>query len=156
MEANITRQNITPFLWLDGKVEEAVNFYTSVFKNSKIINTRRFGDKVMTATFRLNGVEFMALDGGPLYKFTEAISFFVKCSTQEEVDTLWEKLSKGGEKSRCGWLKDKYGVSWQIIPDALGELMGDPDPAKAGRVMQAMLKMEKIDIKGLQQAYNGQ
>jgi len=156
-------QKITPFLWFDGKAEEAMNFYTSIFKNSKIGRITRYGDggpgpkgTVMSATFQLDGQEFMALNGGPQFKFTEAISFFVNCETQEEVDELWEKLSAGGQKSRCGWLKDKYGLSWQIIPSALGEMLGDKDPEKSRRVMKAMLQMDKIDIKGLEQAYKQQ
>jgi len=156
-------QKITPFLWFDGKAEEAMNFYTSIFKNSKIGRINRYGDAgpvpkgtVMSATFQLDGQEFMALNGGPQFKFTEAISFFVNCETQEEVDELWEKLSAGGQKSRCGWLKDKYGLSWQIIPSALGEMLGDKDPEKSRRVMKAMLQMDKIDIKGLEQAYKQQ
>jgi predicted 3-demethylubiquinone-9 3-methyltransferase (glyoxalase superfamily) len=155
-------QKITPFLWFDGNAEEAMNLYVSVFKNSKILNVRRYGEggpgpkgSVMTASFVLEGQEFMALNGGPQFKFTEAISLFVNLETQAEVDALWEKLSKGGEESRCGWLKDKYGLSWQIIPSALGKLLGDPDPLKAGRVMQAMLQMGKIDISRLQKAYDG-
>ena len=156
-------QKITPFLWFDGKAEEAMNFYSSIFKNSKIGRITRYGDAgpgpkgaVMSATFQLDGQEFMALNGGPQFKFTEAISFFVNCETQEEVDELWEKLSEGGQKSRCGWLKDKYGLSWQIIPSALGEMLGDKDPEKSQRVMKAMLQMDKIDIKGLEQAYKQQ
>ena len=156
-------QNITPFLWFDGNAEEAMNFYTSIFKNSKIGRITRYGDAgpgpkgaVMSGTFQLDGQEFMALNGGPQFKFTEAISFFVNCETQEEVDELWEKLSAGGQKSRCGWLKDKYGLSWQIIPSALGEMLGDKDPEKSRRVMKAMLQMDKIDIKGLEQAYKQQ
>jgi len=156
-------QKITPFLWFDGKAEEAMNFYTSIFKNSKIGRISRYGDAgpgpkgtVMSATFQLDGQEFMALNGGPQFKFTEAISFFVNCETQEEVDELWEKLSAGGPKSRCGWLKDKYGLSWQIIPSALGKMLGDKDPEKSQRVMKAMLQMDKIDIKGLEQAYKQQ
>ena len=156
-------QKITPFLWFDGNAEEAMNFYTSIFKNSKIGRITRYGDAgpgpkgtVMSATFQLDGQEFMALNGGPQFKFTEAISFFVNCETQEEVDELWEKLSEGGQKSRCGWLKDKYGLSWQIIPSALGEMLGDKDPEKSQRVMKAMLQMDKIDIKGLEQAYKQQ
>ena len=155
--AKKTVSNITPFLWFDGKVEEAVKFYTSIFKDSKILGMHRLGGpdgKIMTATFQLDGQKFMALDGGPLFKFTPAISFFVNCETQKEVDTLWNKLSKGGKKDRCGWLTDKYGVSWQIIPKALEELMHVKDPIKSGRVMQAMLKMDKIIIKDLQKAYN--
>jgi len=156
-------QKITPFLWFDGKAEEAMNFYSSIFKNSKIGRITRYGDAgpgpkgaVMSATFQLDGQEFMALNGGPQFKFTEAISFFVNCETQEEVDELWEKLSDGGQKSRCGWLKDKYGLSWQIIPSALGEMLGDKDPEKSQRVMKAILQMDKIDIKRLEQAYKQQ
>jgi predicted 3-demethylubiquinone-9 3-methyltransferase (glyoxalase superfamily) len=154
-------QKITPFLWFDGNAEEAMNFYTSIFKNSKVINVSQYGDgaplpkgTVMSATFQLEGQEFMALNGGPMFKFTEAISFFVKCKTQEEVDEFWDKLSAGGQKSRCGWLKDKYGVSWQIIPDALGEMLGDKDPGKSKRVMMAMLQMSKINIALLRKAYD--
>jgi len=153
---------ITPFLWFDDKAEEAAHFYVSLFKNSKINSVSRYGDagpgpkgKVMTVAFQLNGQQFTALNGGPLFKFTEAISLMVNCETQQEVDELWDKLSAGGEKSRCGWLKDKYGLSWQIIPTALGKLMSDPDREKAGRVMQAMMQMDKIDIKRLEQAYAG-
>jgi len=153
-------QKITPFLWFDGKAEEAMNFYTSIFKTSKIGRITRYGDAgpgpkgaVMSATFQLDGQEFMALNGGPQFKFTEAISFFVNCETQEEVDELWEKLSDGGQKSRCGWLKDKYGLSWQIIPSALGKMLGDKDPEKSQRVMKAMLQMDKIDIRRLQEAH---
>lgn len=153
---------ITPFLWFDNKAEEAVNFYMSLFKNSKLVSITRYGDeipgmkgKVLTAVFQLDGQEFMALDGGPMFKFTEAVSMYVDCENQEEVDRLWNKLiADGGEESMCGWLKDKYGLSWQIIPKALGEMMSDKDPAKAGRVMQAMLKMKKIDVKKLKEAYN--
>jgi predicted 3-demethylubiquinone-9 3-methyltransferase (glyoxalase superfamily) len=155
-------QKITPFLWFDDKAEEAMNFYVSVFKNSKIGTVTRYGEggpgpkgTVMSASFQLDGQDFFALNGGPLFKFTEAISFFVNCETQQEVDELWEKLSAGGEKSRCGWLKDKYGLSWQIIPSTLGEMLGDKDPAKARRVMEAMLQMQKIDIGRLKQAYGG-
>ena len=153
-------QKITPFLWFDNQAEEAINFYTSIFKNSKIVNVSRYGDAgpgpkgtVMTATMQIEGQEFMVLNGGPQYKFTEAISFFVNCKTQEEVDTLWTKLSEGGEEGPCGWLKDKFGVSWQIIPTALGELLGDPDPVKAQNVMRAMLQMKKIDISKLKEAH---
>lgn len=153
-------QKITPFLWFDGQAEEAMNFYVSIFKNSKVLSVTRFPEggpgpagTVITAKFQLEGQEFFALNGGPKYQFTEAISLMVDCKTQEEVDELWEKLSEGGEKSRCGWLKDKYGLSWQVIPSALGELMGDPDPARAGRVMMAMLQMDKIDIETLRQAH---
>ena len=156
-------QKITPFLWFDNQAEEAINLYVSIFKNSKILNMSRYGKAgpgpagaVMTATFQLEGQEFMALNGGPDHKFTEAISLFVDCKTQEEVDELWEKLSEGGEKGPCGWLKDKFGLSWQIIPRDLGELLGDPDPVKSQRVMQAMLQMSKIDVAGLKAAYEGQ
>ncbi|MSP12604.1 MAG: VOC family protein [Chloroflexi bacterium] len=155
-------QKITPFLWFNNNAEEAINLYTSIFKNSKILSMTRYGEAgpgqpgmVMTATFQLNGQEFMALNGGPEFKFTEAISFLVDCETQEEVDDLWEKLTAGGEESQCGWLKDKFGLSWQIVPRALGEMMGDKDPEKAQRVMEAMLKMHKIDVKILKQAYDG-
>jgi predicted 3-demethylubiquinone-9 3-methyltransferase (glyoxalase superfamily) len=153
-------QKITPFLWFNGQAEEAMNFYTSIIKNSRVGSVSRWGDvgpgpkgSVMTATFQLDGQEFMALNGGPQFTFTPAISFFVNCETQEEVDELWEKLSEGGEKNRCGWLRDKYGVSWQIIPTALGKLLHDKDPEKSKRVMKAMLQMDKIDVKGLKQAY---
>ena len=152
---------ITPFLWFDGKAEEAMNFYVSIFKNSKVVRVTRFGDAgpgpkaaIMSVTFQLEGQEFFALNGGPQFQFTPAISLFVNCETQQEVDELWDKLSAGGEKNRCGWLRDKYGLSWQIIPTALGEMLGDRDPAKANRVMKAMLQMDKIDIKGLKQAYD--
>jgi len=141
-------QKITPFLWFDGKAEEAMNFYISIFKNSKIVSVSRYGEggpgpkgTVMTGTFQLEGQQFMALNGGPHFTFSQAISFFVNCETQQEVDELWEKLSEGGEKQKCGWLKDKYGLSWQVIPSAL-------------RVMKAMLQMDKIDIEGLKQAYD--
>jgi predicted 3-demethylubiquinone-9 3-methyltransferase (glyoxalase superfamily) len=152
---------ITPFLWFDYKAEEAMNFYVSIFKNSKVGNVTRYGDAgpgpkgtVMSATFQLDGQDFFALNGGPLFKFTEAISFFVNCETQDEVDELWEKLTAGGGTAqRCGWLKDKYGLSWQIIPKALGEMLGDKDPKKSQRVMQAMLQMNKIDIQRLKEAY---
>jgi predicted 3-demethylubiquinone-9 3-methyltransferase (glyoxalase superfamily) len=153
-------QKITPFLWFDGKAEEAANFYSSVFSGSKIVNIMRYGEagpgpkgSVMSVTFQLHGQDFIALNGGPMFTFSAAISFFVDCATQEEVDELWKKLSAGGEKQRCGWLKDKYGVSWQIIPTALGELLHDKDPARATRVMQAMLQMDRIDIASLRRAY---
>ncbi len=146
---------ITPFLWYDGNVEEAINFYTSVFKQAKVLSSRRGPDgKVFTATFEIEGQRFMALNGGPHYSFTPAVSFFVNCTSQEEVDELWNKLSEGGEIQRCGWLKDKFGLSWQIIPDTLGKLLSDPDPQKAQRVAQAMMQMDKIDISRLNQAYN--
>jgi predicted 3-demethylubiquinone-9 3-methyltransferase (glyoxalase superfamily) len=148
-------RQITPFLWFDKQAEEAMNFYVSVFKNSKIVSvTRGPNGAVMTTTFQLNGQDFMALNGGPEFGFTEAISFFVGCDNQQEVDELWEKLSEGGEGGKCGWLKDKYGLSWQIIPSALGEMLSDSDPQKSGRVMQAMLQMDKIDIKTLKEAYD--
>jgi predicted 3-demethylubiquinone-9 3-methyltransferase (glyoxalase superfamily) len=151
-------QKITPFLWFDGNVKEALDFYTSVFKNSRIVNMHQLDGpdgKITTATFQLEGVEFMILDGGTHFKFSEATSFFVKCKTQDEVDDLWDKLTKdGGEESMCGWLKDKFGVSWQIIPEDMGKLMGDPDPAKAKNVMNAMMKMRKLDLRVLQEAYD--
>ena len=154
-------QKITPFLWFDGKAEEAMNFYVSIFKNSKVGNVTRYGDagpgpkgSVMSATFQLEGQEFFALNGGPTYTFTPAISLFVNCETQQEVDELWEKLSAGGRKDRCGWLQDKYGLSWQIIPTALTKLLRDKDPKKSQSVMKAMLAMDKIDIRGLQKAYD--
>jgi predicted 3-demethylubiquinone-9 3-methyltransferase (glyoxalase superfamily) len=154
-------QKITPFLWFDGKAEEAMNFYVSVFKNSKAGTVTRYGEAgpgpkgtVMIATFQLEGQDFVAINGGPQFTFTPAISFFVDCKTQEEVDDLWEKLSEGGEKSRCGWLKDKFGLSWQIVPSILPELMRDKDPEKSKRVMKAMLQMDKIDIKALKEAYD--
>ena len=145
-------QTITPFLWFDNNAEEAMNFYLSIFKNSKSLGVHRANGKVLTVTFEINGQKVMALNGGPHFKFTEAISLFVSCDTQAEVDELWEKLSAGGSKSRCGWLKDKFGLSWQVIPKALGELLGDPDPDKSRAVMQAMLKMNKIVIEDLRKA----
>jgi len=147
-------QKITPFLWYNGKAGEAAKFYCSIFKNSKIIKENRNGKKVLGVTFRINGQELIAFNGGPMFKFTPAISLFVHCKTQKEVDYYWEKLSKGGKKIQCGWLQDKYGLSWQIIPDILGDLLGDKNPAKADRVYQAMMKMTKIDIKALKSAYN--
>jgi predicted 3-demethylubiquinone-9 3-methyltransferase (glyoxalase superfamily) len=148
-------QKITPFLWFNNNAEEAMNFYVSIFKNSKIVGVRRQGKNgpVFTATFQLEEQKFFVLNGGPQFKFTEAISFFVNCETQKEVNTLWAKLSKGGEIQQCGWLKDKYGLSWQIIPSILGKMLQDKDPEKSKRVMNAMLKMNKIDIKALKQAY---
>jgi predicted 3-demethylubiquinone-9 3-methyltransferase (glyoxalase superfamily) len=152
-------QKITPFLWFDGNAEEAANFYISIFKNSKMGKISRYGDagpgpkgSVMSVTFQIEGQEFFALNGGPQFKFTPAISFFVNCETQKEVDDLWEKLSAGGRTDRCGWLQDKFGVSWQIIPTVLGQLLGDKDPQRAKRAMQAMLQMTKIDGNALQQA----
>jgi predicted 3-demethylubiquinone-9 3-methyltransferase (glyoxalase superfamily) len=157
-------QKISPFLWFDDQAEDAVNFYISIFKNSKIVSVARYGEEgakvsgrlqgtVMTVTFQLDGQEFIALNGGPHFTFSPAISFFVSCETQEELDELWDKLSEGGEIEQCGWLKDKYGVSWQIVPTVLGELLNDPDPVKSKRVMKAMLQMNKIDIAKLKQAY---
>ena len=153
-------QRITPFLWFNDNAEEAINLYTSIFPNSKIVSVTRYGEgapgpagSVMTANFELDGLGFIALNGGPLFSFSPAISFFVSCKTQAEVDELWGKLAEGGEEQPCGWVKDRFGLSWQIVPTVLGELMGDPDPVKAQRVMQAMLKMFKLDIAALQQAY---
>ena len=155
-------QRITPFLWFDNQAEEAAKFYTSIFKNSKIGKIARYGDagpgpkgSVMIVEFQLEGQEFVALNGGPLFKFTEAISFVVNCKTQAEVDKFWKKLSAGGKEVQCGWLKDKYGLSWQIVPTVLGELLSDKDAAKSQRVMQAMLKMVKLDIAGLKKAAEG-
>ena len=153
-------------LWFDGQAEEAAKFYTSIFKNSKIGAVSRYGEaaakasgmpkgSAMTVSFTLNGQQFMGLNGGPMFKFTEAISFVVSCATQKELDYYWAKLSHGGQEVQCGWLKDKFGLSWQIIPSALGRLLGDKDRAKAGRAMQAMLQMRKIDIAKLQQAFDG-
>jgi len=154
-------QKITPFLWFDHQAEEAANLYTSVFENSKILNISRYGEggpgpkgSVMTVTFQLDGQEFTALNGGPIFKFTEAVSFFVHCETQDEVDELWEKLTEGGEEGQCGWLKDKYGVSWQIVPTALMEMLQDKDAERSKRVMEAMLQMRRIDIRALRQAYD--
>ncbi len=155
-------QKITPFLWFDNQAEEAVQFYVSVFKNSEIIKIIRYGDDgpgptgtVMTIGFMIESQEFAALNGGPQFRFSQAISFVVNCRTQEEVDEYWENLSAGGEKQPCGWLKDKFGVSWQVVPGILSEMLNDKDPVKAGRVMAAMLRMNKIDIQVLKQAYNG-
>lgn len=146
---------ITPFLWFDDQAEQAVNHYISIFKNGKVLGVHHSQGRVLTVTFELAGQRFIGLNGGPLFKFTEAFSLFVDCETQEEVDELWEKLSAGGEKSRCGWLKDKYGLSWQIIPKTLMTLLSDPDPEKSDAVMQAMLKMNKIVIEDLKKAYEG-
>jgi len=159
-------QKITPFLWFDDKAEEAVKFYVSLFKNSKIGTITRYGEAgaaasgrpkgtVMTVAFQLEGQAFTALNGGPHFKFTEAISLVVNCKTQEEVDELWEKLSGGGEKGQCGWLKDKYGLSWQIVPTVLGKMLNDKDAEKSNRVLHAIIQMRKLDIKRLQQAYEG-
>lgn len=155
-------QTITPFLWFDGQAEEAIRLYTSIFKNSKIINIKYWAEgspfpkgQVMTGVFELDGQQFYAFDAGPQFKFTEATSFFVNCETQEEIDHYWNSLTAdGGQESRCGWLKDKFGLSWQIIPSALMKLMGDKDPVKAGRVMQAMMQMGKIIIADIEKAYN--
>ena len=156
-------QKITPFLWFDDMAEEAAYFYVSIFKDSKILNLARCGEAgpgpkgtVMVATFQLEGQKFMALNGGPHYTFSPAISFLVDCETQAEVDELWEKLSAGGNELQCAWLKDKFGVSWQIVPRALIELMQDKDPVKSQRVFNAMLQMTKIDIEGLKRAYRGE
>ena len=155
-------QKITPYLWFDDRAEEAMLFYTSIFKNSKIGEVSRYGEggpgepgKVMSATFELEGQQFMALNGGPHFSFTPAISLFVNCDTQAEVDELWDKLIEGGAPSQCGWLTDKFGLSWQIIPQALGEMLNDKDPAKSQRVMQAMMKMVKLDVPTLKRAYAG-
>jgi predicted 3-demethylubiquinone-9 3-methyltransferase (glyoxalase superfamily) len=156
-------QKITPFLWFDNQAEEAVNFYVSIFRNSRITNIARYGDdaakvsgrrqgSVMTVAFELDGQPFVALNGGPVFTFSPAVSFVVDCATQEEVDRLWDRLSAGGEPQQCGWLRDKYGVTWQIVPAVLGKLLSDPDAARAQRVMQAMLQMNKLDIGALKQA----
>jgi predicted 3-demethylubiquinone-9 3-methyltransferase (glyoxalase superfamily) len=154
------QKKITPCLWFDTEAEEAANFYVSIFKNSKILDLARYGEAgpkpagtVLTVMFELDGQEFMALNGGPEYTFTPAISLLVDCKSQEEVDDLWDKLAKGGKTDQCGWLTDKYGVSWQIVPTILGELLSDPDPVKSQAVMRAMLQMTKLDIKKLQEAY---
>ncbi len=157
-------QKITPFLWFDNQAEEAANFYVSIFNNSRIRNVTRYGEEgakvagrprgsVMTVEFQLEGQDFIALNGGPQFTFTEAISLSVDCKTQNEVDELWRRLSQGGEEGPCGWLKDKYGLSWQINPSVLGEMLNDPDPVRSNRVMQAMLQMKKINIERLKQAY---
>jgi predicted 3-demethylubiquinone-9 3-methyltransferase (glyoxalase superfamily) len=155
-------QTINPCLWFDTQALEAANFYLSVFKNSKLGKVSYYGEgaplpkgTVLTVTFQLDGQDFMALNGGPVFKFNEAISFIVNCETQAEIDDYWKKLSAGGQEVQCGWLKDKYGLSWQIVPTALGQMMSDKDPAKANRAMQALMKMVKLDINGLQKAYNG-
>ena len=154
-------QKIVPFLWFDGNAEEAMNFYVSVFKNSKVLSVTRYGEAgpgkkgtVMSCTFQLEGQDFYALNGGPQFKFTPAISLFVNCETQQEIDALWKKLSAGGREDQCGWLQDKYGLSWQIIPTALGKMLGDKDAKKATAAMKAMLQMKKLDINDLQQAYD--
>jgi len=157
------KQKITTFLWFDANAEEAVNHYISIFKNSKILKVARYGEagpgpkgSVMTVQFQLEGQEFIALNGGPQFKFTEAISLLVNCDTQAEVDELWSKLSAGGEEGPCGWLKDKFGLSWQIVPSTLGKMMQDKDPKKSKRVMEAMLQMKKMDIARLEHAYGKQ
>jgi predicted 3-demethylubiquinone-9 3-methyltransferase (glyoxalase superfamily) len=154
-------QKITPFLWFDNNAEEAMNFYVAVFKDAKITSLTRFGDAgpgpkgtVMTGIFQIHGQDFYALNGGPQFKFTPAISLFVNCETQQEIDELWEKLSEGGKKDQCGWVTDKFGLTWQIVPSVLGKLLHGPDPQKSNRVMKAMLKMNKLDIRQLQQAYD--
>lgn len=156
-------QKVTPFLWFNDNAEEAINYYTSIFKDSSVGTLRYYGDagagkkgSVMGGSFTIGGQHIMVLNGGPHYSFTPAISLYINCETQEEVDDLWEKLSAGGEKSRCGWLKDKYGLSWQVIPSALGRMLQDKDLIKVGRVMQAMMKMTKIDIRDLEAAYNAE
>jgi predicted 3-demethylubiquinone-9 3-methyltransferase (glyoxalase superfamily) len=157
------KQKITPFLWFDTRAEEAANFYCSIFKNSKVGNVVRYGDvgpgpkgQVMIVTFELEGQQFTALNGGPRFKFDEAISFVVNCETQEEIDYYWERLSaEGGEPVQCGWLKDKFGLSWQVVPTIIGELMGSADAEKSGRVMQAVLQMKKLDIQTMKDAYEG-
>ena len=155
-------QRITPFLWFDNNAEEAMNFYVLIFKNSRAGRVTRYGDAgpgpagtAMTVEFELDGQPFVGLNGGPHFKFTEAVSFTVKCDTQEELDYYWDKLSEGGQTSRCGWLKDKFGLSWQVEPSILGDLMADKDPEKAKRVMEAMLKMDKIDFEPIRRAYDG-
>ena len=155
-------QKITPFLWFNDNAEEAVKFYTSIFKDSKIGKTARYGDSgpgpkgsVMTIKFELNGQKFIALNGGPHFQFTEAISFVVNCANQAEVDEYWEKLSAGGKEVQCGWLKDKFGLSWQIVPTILSELVSEKDPARSGRVMKALMQMIKLDIEGLKKAAEG-
>ena len=160
---NIAMQKITPFLWFDHQAEEAAAFYTSIFKGSTVDAITRYGDvgpgpkgSVMTVVFVIEGQQFIALNGGPQFKFTEAISFAVNCETQKEIDELWEKLSAGGQTVECGWLKDKYGLSWQIVPAFLGEMMQDKDTKRSQRVMQAMLQMKKLDIAGLERAYRDQ
>ena len=155
-------QQITPFLWFDTQAEEAANYYVSIFPNSRILKIARYGEAgpgprntVMTVSFEINGQQFTALNGGPKFGFSEAISFLVSCETQAEIDALWERLSAGGKESRCGWLKDRYGLSWQLVPTVLPELLGDKDSAKAQRAMQAMLKMGKLDIAALKRAHQG-
>ncbi len=162
MTSSVVRQKITPFLWFNDNAEEAAKFYVSIFKNSKITHVTRYSDagpgpkgSVMTVVFQLAGQEFIALNGGPHFTFTEAISFVVNCETQAELDELWKKLSQGGQEVQCGWLKDKYGLSWQIVPTVLGKMMTEGTPEQSQRVMQAVFQMKKLDIKTLQQAYAG-
>jgi len=165
-QLSVHMEKITPFLWFDTKAEEAANLYTSIFKNSKVLNTSRHDEEsakasgrpkgsVMTITFQLEGQLFTAINGGPIFQFSPAISFSVSCENQQEVDYFWEKLSAGGQPGQCGWLTDKFGLSWQVVPAALGEMLQDKDPARAKRVMEAMLKMTKIDIAALRKAYEG-
>ena len=147
---------ITPFLWFDTQAEEAMNLYASIFKNSQVLSINRAQGRVMSVSFELEGQPFMALNAGPMYKFSEAVSFFVGCETQAEIDDLWANLTAGGgAPGRCGWLKDKFGLSWQIVPTALTRMLGDPDGAKSGRVVNAMMQMDKLDLARLQQAYDG-
>lgn len=145
---------ITPFLWFDTQAEEAMNFYASIFKRSKVIAVNRVHGRVLSVSFELEGQRFIGLNAGPQFKFNEAVSFFVGCETQQEIDELWSKLIAGGAPSQCGWLKDRFGLSWQIVPNALGPMLGDKDPAKSQRVMQAMLQMKKLDLNELQLAYD--
>jgi predicted 3-demethylubiquinone-9 3-methyltransferase (glyoxalase superfamily) len=149
--------SITPFLWFDTQAEEAMNFYAGIFKRSKVLSVNKAGGRTMSVTFELEGQQFMALNAGPVFKFNEAISFFVGVDTQQEIDELWDKLiAGGGSPSQCGWLKDKYGLSWQIVPNTLGQMLSDPDPAKSGRCMNAMLQMSKLDVAKLRAAFNGE
>jgi predicted 3-demethylubiquinone-9 3-methyltransferase (glyoxalase superfamily) len=161
-----TSQKITPFLWFEDQAEEAANFYVSIFENSRIVNVTRYNEasaraagrragSVMTVAFVLDGQEFTALNGGPIFKFSEATSFVVHCQSQKEVDHFWERLADGGQESQCGWLKDRFGVSWQVVPDAMIEMLQDQDAEKSERVMSAMLQMKKIDVDGLKKAYDG-
>jgi predicted 3-demethylubiquinone-9 3-methyltransferase (glyoxalase superfamily) len=165
-ETEMSTQKITPHLWFEDNAEEAAKFYTSIFKNSRVIDIAHYEESaaevsgrpkgtVMTVRFELEGQQFMALNGGPIFKFSPAISFLVSCETQQEIDNLWEKLSEGGEQEQCGWLKDKFGVSWQIVPNILGEMMQDKDAEKSEKVMKALIQMKKIDIQSLQKAYAG-
>jgi len=149
--------SITPFLWFDTQAEEAMSFYAGIFKRSKVLSVNKAGGKTMSVSFELEGQKFMALNAGPVFKFNEAISFFVAVDTQQEIDELWDKLiAGGGSPSQCGWLKDKYGLSWQIVPNTLGRMLSDPDPAKSGRCMNAMLQMSKLDLGKLTAAFNGE